>query len=246
MAKVSNVGTRIYLDEFALSGFLNTFDLSIVQELAPSVCFSDVGPRRLVGNYDHKHGSNGFFDAATGGLDQLAFVDLNTDEDHYLGEYPGSDAEAGVGYESIVRLTEQPRSGGVGAAVLLNLSSEGSGEGSGGLARATVLANATVVAAGNRTGRNMGATTLGQVFAVVFRVLAFTGTNITLKVQESSDNAGADPYADITGLTSGALTGVGVVRATTSAATEAWKRVNIAGTFTSATILVTAGVVAGT
>ena len=45
---------------------------------------------------------------------------------------------------------------------------------------------------------------------------------------------------------SGALTAVGAVRATTTAATEAWKRVNISGTFTSATILVTAGTVSGT
>ena len=55
-----------------------------------------------------------------------------------------------------------------------------------------------------------------------------------------------DLYADIAGMTT-TLTAAGVARLTTTAATEAWKRVNIqAFTGTSAVIVVTGGVVQGT
>lgn len=243
MAKVSNLNTRIYLDEFDLSGYLNASGLDIEQETPVVTCLSDGGPRRAVGNYDHTQDHTGFFDGADNAFDERAFVDLNTDEDHFLAQLFGANAENSRGYEAIVRLARQPRSAALGGAVLLNLQSEGSG----GLVRCTVLRNATLVGVGNGTGRNLGATASGTVFAVVFRVLAFSGVNLTLALEESQNDGGADPYAAIAGL-SNAFTAIGVSRKTTTAATEAWKRVAATspGGFTSATVLVTAGTVQGT
>jgi hypothetical protein len=83
------------------------------------------------------------------------------------------------------------------------------------------------------------------VFRVIFRLLSFTGTSITMKLQGSSDDGAGDAYADIAGLTSGALTAPGVVVVTTTATLEAWKRVVCSGTFSAASVVVTAGVVAG-
>ena len=243
MAKVSNVLTRVYFDEFDLSGAINATDLSFDQERIPVACFSDVGPRRLVGNYDYKAALNGFFDADSSGLDPRAYIDLNTDEDHYLTQLFGANAIGSKGYDTICRLMEQPRSGGVGGAVLLNLSTEGSG----GAVRCTVLCNTAITATGNQSGQNMGATTAGQTFQVIARLLSASGSgSISFAVQESSDG-GADVYATISGLT-GTFNGTGVNRLTTTAATEAWKRVTVTAFtgFTSVTLLVTAGVVAGT
>lgn len=240
MGKIAASVSRIYLDEFDLSGVLNSFDLSLEQERAVVTALSDAGPRRVVGNYDHKHSVQGFFDGDTGKFDAQAFVDFRTDEDHFLATIFGT-TEGSRGYEDVIRNMGQPRSGGTGGAVLLSLE----GEGSGGRVRCWLLRTATLAGAGNGAGQNLGATTAGQVFAAVFRLLAFTGTSITLKVQESSDDGAVDLYADIAGLTSGALTAKGVVRATTTAATEAWKRLAATGTFTSAQIIVTVGTVAG-
>ena len=243
MGKVSNRNTRIYLDEFALSGYLSASELKLDQETIGVNTFSDDGPRRLVANHDHSGSHTGFFDAADNALDPVAFINLRTDEDHYLTQIFGANAEGSIGYDRVVRLKDQPRKAGNGAAMLLNFSEEGSG----GIARCTVLRNASITATGSGTGRNLGATTSGQIFAVTFRVISVVGTgSITLQVQESSDNGGSDAYALITGLAA-TLTAAGVSRVTTTAATEAYKRVNVSAFsgFTSVTVLVTAGIVAG-
>lgn len=245
MAKSPAHSSFVYADEFNLSGYLNAFELGVDQENIDVTTFADAGPRRLVGNYQHKGSVSGFFDGVDNAFDEQVYVDLNTDEDHYLLKGPGAIAEGGIGYEQIIRLAGQPRSGQNGGAVLLNFSDEGSG----GIARSTVLRSAAITTTGNGTGRNMGASTSGQVFQVVFRVISVSGSGtIAMKIQESQNDGGADAYADVSGLTSGSLTAVGVVRVTTTAATEAWKRVVIStfSGFTSVTVLVTAGIVAGT
>lgn len=239
MAKSPASTFRVYLDEFAVSGYLNSSMQEVAQETPVVTCFSDTGPRRVVANYDVQHEDNGFFDGVDDAIDEILHGLVADTADHYLTKCPDGDSENDIAYDSVVRLTGKPLSGQAAGAVLLHLRAAGSD----GMARGLVLASVTTTGAENRTGRNMGATTAGQTFQVVFRVLTFSGTNITLKIQESQNDGGADPYADIAGLTSGALTAVGVVRATTTAATEAWKRVNISGTFTSALVLVTAGVV---
>lgn len=241
MAKYgSGVNTRVYFDQYDLSGSLNASDQSVDQEGLVVTSFSDTGPRRITGGYDVDHSDMGFLEAADEGYDEKIFAAIGDGSDHYLTKLFGANAENSVSYDHVVRLTGQPRSAKLGSAILLNFSSKNSN----GAARGLVLANVTTTGAENRTGRNMGATVSGQIFAVVFRVITFSGTNITLTVQESTDD-GVDPYAAISGLTSGALTAAGVVRATTTAATEAWKRATVAGTFTSAVILVTAGIVQG-
>jgi hypothetical protein len=70
---------------------------------------------------------------------------------------------------------------------------------------------------------------------------AFTGTSVTIKVQESSDNAVGDAFADVVGATTGALTTIGAVRVATGAiAVERYLRVVTTGTFTVANFQVMA------
>ena len=242
MAKLSNLATRIWFDEFDFSGELNSSEQEVLPEIIKTNTFSDTGPRAIEGNYDHRHTDIGFFDASTDFMDEELFASLNEGADHFLTKLWGDNAEGSPAYDFVVRVNSQPLSGKIGDAVLRQFSCMGSA----GCARGVILANVTTTGAENRTCRNMGATAAGKLFAVIFRVFTFDGTDITLKIQESTDDAAADAYADITGLTSGALTAKGVVRATTVAATEAWKRCVVSGTFTSAVIGVTAGVVAGT
>lgn len=236
MAKLAANVTRLYVDEFNLSGEINAYTLNFKQETIPVTTISDDGPRRVVGNYDHDFDTTGLFDGTDDAYDERVFVDLKTDEDHYLSTHFGT-AEGSPAYLDVLRMIEQPRSGASGGAVMLNVK----GEGSGSRLRGMLLRSATVSSGGNGTGRNMGATTTPTPFAVHFHLIAFNGTNITIKLQESSDDGSGDAYADIAGLTSGALTAVGVVRVSTTASTEAWKRVVISGTFTSATVVVCAG-----
>ena len=235
----------VYFDEFIFSTYLNSTEQNVTPETPVVTSLGDAGPRRLMGNYDVGHSDQGFIDTADDAYDEQLWAAMNDSGDHYLGKMLGGatpPAEGTIAYESIVKISGQPRSAAVGGAILLNFDSQGSG----GLFRGLVLRAADLVAAGDGTGQNQGVTVLGQEYAVVFRVIAVAGGNITLHIEESQNDGGGDPYADIAGLTSGALVAAGVVRVSTTAATEAWKRVVAAGTFTTATVLVTAGTVMGT
>lgn len=65
-------------------------------------------------------------------------------------------------------------------------------------------------------------------------LFAFTGTSVTIKLQESSDN-GADAYADVVGATTGALTTVQGLRVQTGLINvERYIKVVTTGTFSSA------------
>jgi hypothetical protein len=65
-------------------------------------------------------------------------------------------------------------------------------------------------------------------------LLAFTGTSVTIKLQESNDIGGVDPWADITGATTGALTVAGATRIATVSGTKQFLRVVTTGTFSNA------------
>lgn len=242
MAKVANVGTRIWLDQYDLSGFLNTAEQAVTQQLPPVTCLSDTGPRRVVDNYDHSHRHGGFFDGASGTIDQIINALRGSDTDRYLAHLWGASSEGGIVYESIVKLSEDPRRGGAGGAVLLDAVFQGAN----GMSRGVIIRNGTITADGNGTGRNVGATAAGQVFQTVIRVFSGTFTGFTVKLQESSDDGSGDAYEDIATL-SQAVTEAGVWRLTTTGATEAWKRVVIVDwDGTSALVAVTAGYVQGT
>ena len=102
----------------------------------------------------------------------------------------------------------------------------------------------TNTSTGNLTSVDIGTTSTSQTLQAVFRVLALTGSNVTLNVQQSSDDGSSDAFGTISGMTSGSLSAIGVVRTTTSAATERYKRINVAGTFDSVTFIVSLGVIA--
>lgn len=240
MAKLPASPTRIYIDEFDISGYLNSTSLDLTQETPVVTTFADAGPRRLVANYDAKQSHTGLLEPTDDGYDEQIFALLDT-TDHYLTQLFGANAMGSIAYDSLVHLSTQPRSAAIGGAILLNFDTEGSG----GVSRGLVLASKTTTGAESLTGYDMGATGAGTEFRVIYRILTFDGTDITLKVQESSDDAAADAYVDIVGLTE-TFTDVGVATDTVVIATEAWKRVDITGDFTSALILVTAGIVQGT
>lgn len=244
MAKVANTATRTYFDEFDLSGELNSFGIDFEQEVTKSEGFSDTGPRRVIGNYDHSGSFLGMFEPTSGAYDDNIFAAIGDSSDHYMAVAPGANAEGSIVYERTVRVSDEPRSAQTGGLVLLNFDDEGAA----GHVRGIILGNSTETGAGTSTGINQGATTTTAEYQVVFRLITFTGTDITIKVQQSSDDGSGDAYADVSGLTSGSLAAAGVVRVSTTASTEAWKRLDFStsGGFSSAVILVTAGLVTGT
>ena len=76
--------------------------------------------------------------------------------------------------------------------------------------------------------------------AAYLQVFAFTGTSVTVAIQESSDDAAADPFAAVTGGAFAAATGIGVERIQTglTLSVERYLRVVTTGTFTNAVFAV--------
>ena len=58
---------------------------------------------------------------------------------------------------------------------------------------------ATAVGAGGTTSVDLGTGTTAFGFQAYLHVFSFTGTDATIKIQQSSDNNVGDPWADITG-----------------------------------------------
>lgn len=99
-----------------------------------------------------------------------------------------------------------------------------------------------ITATGTHTGREVGAIAAGDTTIAVIRCTAIDGGGSgTVEIEQSSDDGGGDAYATISGMTQ-AVTATGVYVLTSTAATEAWKRVNItAQAGTSITITVSCG-----
>ena len=94
----------------------------------------------------------------------------------------------------------------------------------------------------NGTGVDFGtgSTTFGMV--AYLHVFAFTGTSITVTIQESSDNGGTDPFAAVTGGAFTAATGITAQRIETSLTqtVERYLRAMSSGTFNPCTFAVMA------
>lgn len=102
----------------------------------------------------------------------------------------------------------------------------------------------TDTAATNGTGVDFGASYAFGLSAVL-HVMSFTGTNATIKLQESSDNGAGDAWADVTGGSFTLVTGAGIAERIATAfnqTIERYLRVVTSGTFTSLSFLVSATV----
>ena len=94
----------------------------------------------------------------------------------------------------------------------------------------------SVTGAGNLTSVDLGTASPGAFGAVIHvQTFSFTGTSVTFKIQESSDNAAGDAFADVVG---GAFTAIsaahGAQRVETGAINvERYLRVVASGTFSA-------------
>lgn len=98
----------------------------------------------------------------------------------------------------------------------------------------------TDTGATNGTGIDgLAASSFGLV--AFLHVFSFTGTSCTVAIQESSDDAAADPYAAVTGGAFTAATGITSERIATSGSltVERYLRVVTSGTFSECTFAVT-------
>lgn len=243
MAKQSALNTKIFLNQYEVSGELVAAVMGFNRETPKTNGFGQAGPRRVVANIDTTSEMNGFFDGDDDKIDEILEALKAGSADAKLCKSIGASL-GDVCYEQLVIVSSQPRSARNGEAALINFSSVGSN----GPTRSQQLTTQKQTVTGNLsgTGVNMGVTTVTtDEFQVVYRILSGTFTSFDLDVQESSDDGGGDAYADIADLAQASVTAVGVHRKSTTAATEAYKRLSVTNwSGTSVVLLVTAGIMA--
>jgi len=127
---------------------------------------------------------------------------------------------------------------------LLNVQAQANGYGLQWALQATAgkRTDTAATAAGSVTALDQGSASPGAFGGVMWvHLFAFTGTSVTIKLQESSDN-GADAYADVVGATTGALTSVTAMRIELGLINvERYLKVITTGTFSNAVFAVSFG-----
>jgi len=204
---------------------------------------------------------NGFMDvtaAASNGFDAIEFADLN-DGKHYILRAPQGTTRGYVAYETVESSTGTSRAMDIANVAMLNWSGQPTEE----FYRGFVLTSGeeAFTATGETTGVNCGASTAtspAQRFEVVIRVTSVSGSgSIGFQIQESANDGAPDAYADITlsaetptqggvsyAANTATFTAIGTIKLYTTAATEAWKRVQISAFsgVTSVSAIVTCGI----
>lgn len=235
MSKTSGLGQRLFVSGVDVSGDIGSID-NCASPLATldATDITQLAMARLAGLKDGALDFTAFFDPATGASHDT-FSALPTTDVHELyctgtaiGDPAAGMVAKQIGYDG---------KRGSDGAFTFTIASQAN---SFGLEWGNLLTAAprTDSAATNGTsydyGAAVGTTNFGLQLYV--QLLAFTGTSVTITVQSSTDNAVGDPFAAVTGATTGALTTVGAVRVQTgpTAAVERYLRIATTGTFSNA------------
>jgi hypothetical protein len=236
MAKQSGLGDRLFVGGYDLSG-----DIGSLGGIAG-------GPDPLEVTGIDKSGMERIGGKRDGSIEFMAYFNDASGQAHpRLASLPATDV--------ILSYCRGTTLGNAGAALVAKqLNYDGSRNEDGSLTfKVNALANGyglewgrqltagkrTDGSATNGTGVDFAAASSFGLQAYL-QVFAFTGTSVTVKLQESSDNGGGDAFADVVGGAFTIATGITTERIATSSAlaVERYLRVVTTGTFSNAVFAV--------
>lgn len=233
MSKKSGLGDTFYVDGYDLSGDVNNIEMSMPRETftVPGVNVS--AQERIYGRTDGKMSWTAYFNPASNQSHERfsALPTTNVIVSYHNGATVGNQA-AGI----VAKQLNYDNSRGDDGSLTSKIDAEGNGSA---LVWGELLTTGeqTFASSGSGTvldyGASVGTTNFGLI-AYIQAVSIDSGT-ATVAIQSSSDNAGSDPYADITGAVFTAVTAKTSERIATSTteAVERYLRLNITGTFTN-------------
>lgn len=228
MAFVHGKGAAVLWGATDLSAYLNTWDGAATADTAEVTVFGASSKAYIAGTKDATLSLGGFFDGGTGAVDEVLSAAL-------AGTAAVTLVPAGAGaIGNRAQLANVVHTGyTVTAPVADAVSISAEAQVSGGLAGGIVLADLVArTATGNTTANDNTASSANGAVAHL-HLVAFTGTDITIKVQHSADNS---TWVDL--ISFAQLTAVGSERKSATGTVNRYLRVNIAGTFTTATLAV--------
>ncbi len=243
MAKSTGLGARLFVDGYDVSGDIGSLGRINTARNVNEVPGIDVSAQERL----HAHRDGGleyaaWFNDATGQAHDALKGIASTDQHVMYCHRATLGASAAV---CVCKQLDYGGNRGTDASYTLNVVAESNGYG---LEWGTLLTagKRTDTTATNGTAVDFGASSAFGLQAYL-QVFSFTGTSVTVKLQESSDNSG-DAYADVVGGAFTAATGRTTqrIQTTRALAVERYLRVATTGTFTSAVFAVTVVRNAGT
>lgn len=237
MPKSSGLGDNLYIAGYDLSGDVGAVtSISGTTALLDSTGINKSNAERLPGLGDSGIAFNAFFnDAAL--AEHVALKARGAGAEQIVSYFRGTTIGNATASHTARQVSYDGNRGVDGSLVFAIQTTGSAGLG---------LEYGVMLTAGKRTDTgatagtaldNGAASSAGLV--AYLHVFSFTGTSVTVKIQESSDNSG-DAYADVTGGSFTAATGRTSQRIATSSglAVERYLKVTTAGTFSSAVFAV--------
>lgn len=239
MAKKHGKNTRIYIDEFNISGDTNNVDVAATVDSAETSGMGTNSKTFLPGLADATISITGVFNDGTGKVDTVLADYRQGQETGLLSYCPDGVADADIVYSNDTAICQSVQhTSGIGGAVVLNHNWKCSGD----LERMLIVYEGTITETTNGSGVDFGSVgTAGKGVAVI-HVTAVSGSGtLDVKLQESDDDGDQDAYGDLSGAVFTQLAAIGDQRDTWDGAAEQYLRavMTVAG-FTSITLIVAA------
>jgi hypothetical protein len=228
MPFIHGKGAATLWDQYDLSAFLNSFEGAATADTAEVTTFGSTAKSYVAGQKDATISLGGFFDGAAAAVDEVLAAALAGSSVVTLAAAGagaiGNRAQVAQAIHTSYNVTAP-----VGDAVTITAEAQVSG----GLASGVVLANLIARTATGNTSAVDNAASTSAGAAATFHLTAFSGTNVTVKVQHSADNS---TWVDL--ITFAQLTAIGSEYKAATGTINRYLRVNVAGTFTSVTFAV--------
>lgn len=234
MAKNHAIGGLLLVDGYDLSGDTQTMSAQVVQALMDITGINAAARERLAGLRDGSMSLASYFNDAT---DQAhdRYKSLPTTAMSLLfatGSTLGTSRYAAIS----ALQTGYDANRGADGSLMFNVQGQGAQYGID-MGELLTAGKRTDTSATNGTSVDYSASTsFGWV--MWYHLLAFSGTSVTIKIQDSADNS---TFADLSEATSGALTAIGAGRVQAASATATarrYQRVATSGTFSNAVFVV--------
>lgn len=237
MAKQSGLGDNFFVDQYNISGDIASLDtISVPMSPLVSTGIDKSAVERLPGHRDaHLEGTSFFNDATSQEHDALKSLPTTDRVFTYLrGTTLGNPA-----FSMVAKQIDYNGNRADDGSFTFKFSADANAYGGDwGVQMTAGVRSDSTATNGTSVDFGTGSTTFGLQMYV--HLLTFTGTSVTITLQESSDNGAGDAFAAVTGATTGALTTPQAMRLATSRTqtVERYLRVVTSGTFSAATFVV--------
>lgn len=233
MSKQSGLGDQLFIDGRDIGGDVQSINsLSTPRETLPMTGITKSAMERAYSKRDGNAEFSSFFNDATDQIHE-ALKGLPRTDSHLMylrGSTLGGSSIGMVGKQ----LNYDPNRGDDGS-LIFGVNAQANGFGIDWLTQLTAGKRTDTVAT-NGAGVDLGTGSTAFGFQAYLQVFSFTGTSVTIKLQESSDNGAGDAFADVSGGSFATVTGRTAERIQSVSATltvERYLRVVTTGTFSN-------------